>query len=307
MARDDEHTLRAFSNVCMHRSGSVETEPSSHRASRQLVPEGTDPRLPTMSSTPAAPAAQQSDLDFAVTIAREAGALTLELFRRPDVVVEGKEDGTPVTAADRGAERLLRERIGVAYPDDAVVGEEEADTDGTSGRTWILDPIDGTQSFIHGVPLYANLVALEDKHGPVVGVINIPALDECVWAGRGLGCFVNGEPTRVSDREDLHGSCIVTSGVDYWPSAAALDEFVGRNAVIRTWGDAYGYVLVATGRAHAMVDPIVSRWDVAPMLTILPEAGGVFTDLSGAVTAEGGDALATNLALAPQILELVGR
>jgi fructose-1,6-bisphosphatase/inositol monophosphatase family enzyme len=188
-----------------------------------------------------------------------------------------------------------------------VVGEEESDTDGTSGRTWVLDPIDGTQSFIHGVPLYANLVALEDEHGPVVGVINIPALDECVWAGRGLGCFVNGEPTSVSDREDLHGSCIVTSGVDYWPSAAALDEFVGRNAVIRTWGDAYGYVLVATGRAHAMVDPIVSRWDVAPMLTILPEAGGVFTDLSGAVTAEGGDALATNLALAPQILELVGR
>ncbi len=264
--------------------------------------------MPPASASPVAlPPAQQSDLDFAVAIAREAGSLTLELFRRPDLAVEGKEDGTPVTAADRGAERLLRERIDSAHPGDAVVGEEETDTDGTSGRTWILDPIDGTQSFVHGVPLYANLVALEDEHGPAVGVINIPALDECVWAGRGLGCFVNGEPTRVSDRTDLHGACIVTSGVDYWPSAAALDEFVGRDAVIRTWGDAYGYVLVATGRAHAMVDPIVSRWDVAPMLTILPEAGGVFTDLSGSVTAEGGDALATNPALAPQILELVGR
>ncbi len=251
--------------------------------------------------------ADRSDLDFAVAIAREAGAFTLELFRQPYVAVEGKDDGTPVTAADRGAERLLRKRIAATHPDDEVVGEEETDTDGTSGRTWVLDPIDGTQSFVHGVPLYANLVALEDEHGPAVGVINIPALNECVWAGRGLGCFVNGEPTRVSDRTDLHGACIVTSGVDYWPSAAALDEFVGRNAVIRTWGDAYGYVLVATGRAHAMVDPIVSRWDVAPMLTILPEAGGVFTDLSGTVTAEGGDALATNLALAPQILELVGR
>jgi len=254
-----------------------------------------------------APAARQADLDFAVAIAREAGALTLELFRRTDVAVEGKDDGTPVTAADRGAERLLRERIAATHPDDAVVGEEEVDTGGTSGRTWILDPIDGTQSFVHGVPLYANLVALEDEHGPAVGVINIPALDECVWAGRGLGCFVNDQPTRVSDRSELRGACIVTSGVDYWPSAAALDEFVGRGAVIRTWGDAYGYVLVATGRAHAMVDPIVNRWDVAPMLTIFPEAGGVFTDLSGVTTAEGGDALATNRNLAAQILALVGR
>ncbi len=254
-----------------------------------------------------APPAHQADLDFAVTIAREAGLLTLELFGQPDMAIEGKKDGSPVTAADRGAERLLRERIGTAYPDDAIVGEEEADTNGTSGRTWILDPIDGTQSFVHGVPLYANLVALEDDHGPAVGIINIPALDECVWAGRGLGCFANDKPARVTDRSDLQGACIVTSGVDYWPSAATLDEFVNRGAVIRTWGDAYGYVLVATGRAHAMVDPIVNRWDVAPMLTILPEAGGVFTDLSGAVTAEGGDALATNQALLDQILSLVGR
>ena len=254
-----------------------------------------------------APPACQADMDFAVDIAREAGLLTLELFRKPDISIDDKEDGSPVTAADREAERLLRERIGTTHPDDAVVGEEEADTEGKSGRTWILDPIDGTQSFVHGVPLYANLVALEDEFGPAVGVINIPALEECVWAGRGLGCFANGEPTRVADRSDLRGACIVTSGVDYWPSAAALNEFVGRGAVIRTWGDAYGYALVATGRADAMVDPIVSRWDIAPMLTIFPEAGGIFTDLSGAVTAEGGDGLATNPVLADQILNLVGR
>tara|TARA_B100000029_G_scaffold26914_1_gene26431 strand:- start:86 stop:874 length:789 start_codon:yes stop_codon:yes gene_type:complete len=262
-----------------------------------------------MSTNPAvdAPPADPADMAFAVEIARAAGALTLELFQNPGLHVEGKDDGTPVTAADRGAERLLRERISAAHPGDAVVGEEEADTDGTSGRTWILDPIDGTQSFVHGVPLYANLVALEDEHGPAVGVINVPGLDECVWAGRGLGCFVDGQPARVSDRTDLHGACIVTSGVDYWPSADRLDAFVGRGAVIRTWGDAYGYVLVATGRADAMVDPVVNRWDVAPMLTILPEAGGVFCDLSGRVSAEGGDALATNAALVGQVLDLVGR
>ena len=104
-----------------------------------------------------APPACQADMDFAVDIAREAGLLTLELFRQPDVSIEDKEDGSPVTAADREAERLLRERIGTTHPYDAVVGEEEADTMGKSGRTWILDPIDGTQSFVHGVPLYANL------------------------------------------------------------------------------------------------------------------------------------------------------
>lgn len=253
------------------------------------------------------PPADPADVAFAVQIAREAGALTLKHFRSPNLHVEGKDDGTPVTVADRGAERLLRERISATHPCDALVGEEEADSEGTSGRTWILDPIDGTQSFVHGVPLYANLVALEDEHGPAVGVINVPGLEECVWAGRGRGCFVDGKPSHVTDRDDLHGACIVTSGVDYWPSADRLDAFVGRGALIRTWGDAYGYVLVATGRADAMVDPIVNRWDVAPMLTILPEAGGVFTDLSGSFTAEGGDALATNAALAPQILDLVGR
>ena len=260
-----------------------------------------------MTASDPRPAVDPALVDFAVQIAREAGTLTLRYFRRTDLDVESKGDGTPVTVADREAERLLRDRIAEAFPDDSVVGEEEPDVAGTSDRTWILDPIDGTQSFIHGVPLYANLVALEDNYGPAVGVINVPGLDECVWAGRGRGCFVDGEPARVGDRTDLRGACVVTSGVDYWPSAAALDAFVGSGAVIRTWGDAYGYVLVATGRADAMVDPVVSRWDVAPMLTIFPEAGGLFCDLSGTVTAEGGDALATNPALAPQVLALVGR
>ena len=263
--------------------------------------------MPTELAPTDIPPADPTDVEFAIQIAREAVALTLELFRNPNLQVDGKADGTPVTAADRKAERLLRERIASSYPMDGVIGEEEGSTAGTSSRKWILDPIDGTQSFIHGVPLYANLVALEDAYGPAVGVINVPGLDECIWAGRGHGCFANGEPTYVDDRKDLRGACIVTSGVDYWPSAAMLDDFAGRGAVIRTWGDAYGYVLVATGRAHAMIDPVVSRWDVAPMLTIIPEAGGVFTDLSGKITAEGGDALATNAGLSKQILELVGR
>lgn len=253
------------------------------------------------------PAVDPELVDFAVSIAREAGDLTLEIFGTSDLEVEGKDDGSPVTVADRRAERLLRERISMAHPDDSIIGEEEAAKIGASHRTWVLDPIDGTVSFVQGVPLYGNLVALEDEHGPAVGVINIPALDECIWAGRGLGCFFNGAPTRVTDRADLAGACIVTSGVDYWGSASRLDPLIRAGAFIRTWGDSYGYALVATGRADAMVDPIVNRWDVASMLTILPEAGGVFTDMAGDVTALGGDAIATNPLLHKKLLAAIGR
>ena len=249
------------------------------------------------------PSVDKSLVDFATTIAQEAGAHTLETFQSADLAVEGKGDGTPVTATDRGAERLLRQRISEAFPDDAIVGEEEADTEGTSGRTWILDPIDGTESFIRGVPLYGNLIAMEDQHGPAVGVINIPGLGECVSAGRGKGCFLNGTQVHVSNQTTLEGACLVTSGVDYWPSVTELEPFIQTGTVVRTWGDAYGYVLVATGRADAMIDPLVNRWDVAPMLTIFPEAGGLFTDFSGNITAQGGSAIAANPSLHQAIIK----
>ena len=256
-------------------------------------------------STSEKPPVDTALVDFAVSIAREAGDLTLKSFQMPDLAVTRKRDGSPVTQADLEAESLLRDRIASSYPDDAIVGEEADDTPGSSGRIWTLDPIDGTQSFIHGVPLYATLVALTDEHGPAIGVLNLPALDECVWAGRGRGCIANGRAAHVSTRADLSGACVVTSGVDYWPSTSILDRLVERGVIIRTWGDAYGYALVATGRVDAMVDPVVNRWDVAPMLTILPEAGGVFSDFTGEFTDDGGSALASNAATHPLLLELL--
>ena len=256
-------------------------------------------------SGPRRPPVDQTLVDFAVSIAREAGELTLGWFETPGLDVVRKIDGSPVTAADQEAERLLRDRIAVVHPDDSVIGEEGDDRSGPSGRTWILDPIDGTESFIRGVPLYGTLVALVDEHGPAVGVLNLPALDECIWAGRGGGCFANGQPAWVSDRTDLFGACVVTSGVDYWPSTTVVDKLVERDVIIRTWGDAYGYALVATGRADAMVDPVVSRWDVAAMPTILSEAGGVFSDFTGTFTDGGGTALASNAALHPLLLDLI--
>lgn len=251
------------------------------------------------------PPVDEALVDFAVSIAREAGDLTLDWFKTPKLAVTEKPDGSPVTQADLEAEVLLRDRISSFYPDDAIVGEEADNTSGSSGRTWILDPIDGTQSFIHGVPLYATLIALTDKYGPAIGVLYLPALGECVWAGRGQGCVADGQPTRVSTRRDLAGACIVTSGVDYWPATSTLDRLVEHHTIIRTWGDAYGYALVATGRADAMLDPVVNRWDVAPMLTIIPEAGGVFSDFNGNITDSGGSALASNPNLQPLLLDLL--
>ncbi len=216
----------------------------------------------------------------AVELARMAGELTLRYFRSAGLAIDEKGDGTPVTAADRGAERLLREELARRHPDDGVLGEEEAELVGTSGRRWILDPIDGTKAFTHGVPLYTNLLAVEDEHGPAVGVINVPALGETVWAGRGLGCFCNDDPARVSTRDDLAGAYVSTSSFAPW-SDPALAAARAALLNLRTWGDGYGYVLVATGRVEAMVDPVAELYDLAPMPVIIAEAGGHFTSLSG--------------------------
>jgi histidinol-phosphatase len=228
---------------------------------------------------------------------RAAGELTLRWFRSPTLGVEWKPDGTPVTEADKAAERFLREELARRHPGDGILGEEEGETAGATGRRWILDPIDGTKAFRQGVPLYSNLLALEDAHGIALGVVNLPALGETVYAGRGLGAFcldATGErPARVSDVTDATGAVLTTSGYDYWSEPMLLA--VRRSGFqMRTWGDGYGYALVATGRADVMVDPEANGWDLAPMLVLITEAGGRFTDLTGAVRFDGGHGVASN-------------
>ena len=243
---------------------------------------------------------------LAVDIARAAGEITLGWFGRRDLAVDHKGDGSPVTAADLAAESLMRERLLARFPDDAVIGEEHQDTDGTSGRTWVIDPIDGTKAFARGVPLYSNLLALVDEHGPAVGVINLPALGETVWAGRGRGAFCNGEPCRVSDRATLDGAYAMTSGFGYWPEEA-LVAVLRSPLILRTWGDAYGYALVATGRAEAMIDPLANPWDVAPMAVIIPEAGGHYSTFDGDDGADAwrtGSGVGTNGAVHDALLGL---
>jgi histidinol phosphatase-like enzyme (inositol monophosphatase family) len=253
----------------------------------------------------AAPPVDQALLDLAVTVAREAGAATLDWFGSRDLAVDAKTDGTPVTAADRTAERLVREALARRAPGDGVLGEEEPETPGRTGRRWIVDPIDGTKGFTRGVPLYSTLLAMDDEHGPALGVIVIPALDQAVYAGRGLGCWTApGVPARVSTTAAVDGAYLMSSSYSHWPDSDLL-AVKHAGAVLRTWGDGYGYALVATGRADAMVDHTVERYDVAAMPVILAEAGGRFTSVAGQPGAGHGSGVATNGLLHDELLGLL--
>lgn len=255
-------------------------------------------------SSPDLPPVDATLLDFAVDLTRRAGELTMRWFATEDLVVESKADGTPVTQADRAAERFVREQLAEHHPDDTVIGEEEPEHEGTSGRRWILDPIDGTKAFTRGVPLYSTLLAFDDEHGPAIGVIGLPALGQLVWAGRGRGCWFDGRPARVSDTTKLDGGYLMSSSYSHWPEPALLA--VKRAGLhLRTWGDGYGYSLVATGRADVMVDPEVELYDVASLPVILAEAGGRFTSLTGDPSPAAGSGVATNGILHDELLALL--
>ena len=259
-------------------------------------------------SSPADPAdpADPELLAEAVELTREAGRLTLNWFNDSGLTIDRKGDGSPVTDADKAVESFLRKALSNKYPNDTVVGEEFPEAKGTSGRTWFIDPIDGTRSFVRGVPLYTTLLAMIDEQGPAIGVAAVPALDEAVWAGRHLGCYHNGRRCRVSCETNLNRSYLCASGFEWWPDGA-FARVSQSGARLRTWGDGYGYVLVATGRAQAMIDPGLNLWDIAPMLVIIPEAGGRISTWEAKTTPAQGDWLATNGVIHQDLLTLLDR
>lgn len=244
-------------------------------------------------------------LEAATSFAREAGEITLKYFGGL-VDHESKGDGSPVTMADREAEQLLRSRIEARWPDHGILGEEFGVTREGAAVRWILDPIDGTRSFMRGVPLYGVLIGVETQEGPFVGVAHFPALGETVAAGKGLGCHWNGTPCAVSTVGELEWSLVLTTDSERIlsrPEGAGFRNLMRGSSFSRTWGDCYGHILVATGRAEAMVDPILSPWDAGPLLTILTEAGGSFTDLAGRRTIHGGSGVSTNGRMHAEVLE----
>jgi histidinol phosphatase-like enzyme (inositol monophosphatase family) len=240
-------------------------------------------------------------LEAAFAFARQAGDFTLTHFQRDDLAVETKADASPVTVADRGAEQLLRSLITAKFSSDGILGEELGEQPGTSGYRWILDPIDGTKSFIHGVPLFGTLVGIERGGRSVVGVIHIPALAETAYAAVGGGAwYVKGDAAprraRVSQKK-LGDGLFLTSEVKNFTvigRADVYEKLQQRARITRSWGDAYGYLLVAVGRAEVMVDPVMNVWDCAALQPVIEEAGGTFTDWQGVATIHSGNAVATN-------------
>ena len=229
-------------------------------------------------------------LDLAVAASRE----TLKFFRTSDFQVERKSDRSPVTRADKQTEQLVRSMVAGAFPSDAILGEEFGSIPGQSEFEWIIDPIDGTKSFISGVPLYSTLVGMTIAGQPTIGVITIPALGEIIIASKGLGAWYGQSVANttgnslvqayVSNQNRLEDGLMVTSQVDNFVrrnADSAYRELESEAYVTRTWGDGYGYLLVATGRAEVMVDPIVNPWDVAAVAPVIEEAGGRFSSWSG--------------------------
>jgi len=246
-------------------------------------------------------------LTFARETAYQAGQATLAYFQhnlRPEI----KQDGSPVTKADRAAEGLIRSAIEARFPDHAILGEEFGERFGSMGESdyrWIIDPIDGTQSFIHGVPLYSVLIGLEIKGRVEVGVAYFPALAEMVSAATGAGCWWNDRPARVSDKLQLEESVVSFTDIANFSRYGCEESFLrlAQKAWYRAgWGDAYGYLLAATGRIEVMIDPIMAVWDCGPFPPILREAGGYFGDWQGNETIYAGKAMATSRALLPQVL-----
>ncbi len=233
-------------------------------------------------------------------LSQAASAVAMRWFGGT-VTVDTKSDGSPVTIADRSTEEFARDWITARFPNDGVLGEEFPPLRPDARRKWIIDPIDGTKAFVRGVPLWGTLVAVCEGEQVLAGACCCPALNEVVSAAPGEGCWWNGSRAAVSTVSALEHASVFTTDSRFPEHVERGERFralAAQAAVSRTWGDCYGYLLLATGRADVMVDDIVNVWDAAALQPIVEEAGGVFTDWLGNRTAFGGDLIATNAALA---------
>ncbi|MFI4848631.1 MAG: inositol monophosphatase family protein [Gimesia chilikensis] len=254
-------------------------------------------------------------LELALTASEKASELILKYYQSPELKVDRKSDDSPVTIADRGAEELLREEITMAFPDDSIMGEELPPVEGSNAFKWILDPIDGTKPFTQGVPLFGTLLGLEENGKLVMGVCRFPALDEVVYAIKGDGAWWkirDQEPrrARVSEKAQLSDAVFCTTTMTRWETIGkqkAYENLCRNSYLARGWGDCYGHMLVATGRAEVMVDPVLSPWDAAALLPILEEAGGHWIDFDGKPSIYTGNGMAVNDALKYEVLQIIAQ
>ena len=248
----------------------------------------------------------KSLLEAAIEIATLGGEHTLKYFKQ-NIDVISKEDDSPVTIADRETEQLMRDQIGKRFSDHGIIGEEFGKTNEESNIQWVLDPIDGTKAFIHGIPFYTNLVGVLIDDEPIVGVINCPALNEICAAAIGHGITYNGEACRMKETMTLDDCTVLVTEINRFNKMGMQPQFqelLDKTKIHRTWGDAYGHMMVATGRAEIMIDPILSIWDAAALLPVMKEAGGVFSDFDGKETIYTGNGFSTNKHLHPLVTEI---
>lgn len=252
-------------------------------------------------------------LNFALELAAAAGQLILQHYRIDGLLVESKADQSPVTVADRGAELLIRQQLELRFPEDGVLGEEFPDTPSRNGYRWIVDPIDGTKAFVHGVPLFGTLIGIEHNGRMVAGVCRFPAMDEVVYAAEGHGCWWQirdqaARRTSVPTTSDISQARLMFTEPTHWRTTGRFDTIVtvmDHVRIARGWGDCYGHALVATGRAEIAIDPLMSPWDIAALIPILREAGGYCLDWKGQETIFGGDGVSVTPALKDQVIAIL--
>lgn len=248
-------------------------------------------------------------LNLASQWADEAGQLTLKYYGKK-VEILSKDDNSPVTIADKEAEILLRKRIEEAYPDHGIIGEEFGAKESKSGFTWILDPIDGTKSFIHTIPLYTNLIGLLYNDEPILGVINAPVVNEKVIAAKGLGSWYNDTKAQVRETKSIDDITFLITELKKNETEGHEEFFKevhDRCRIMRTWGDAYGHMKIAAGQADLMFDPILSIWDAAALAPVVTEAGGVFSDVNGVETIHSGNGFSCSKSLKPEVISLLDK
>ncbi|MBX3111815.1 MAG: hypothetical protein KF857_07380 [Fimbriimonadaceae bacterium] len=242
-------------------------------------------------------------LSFCIQAAFEAGRSTLAHYQT-GVAVDVKADASPVTQADRDAEAVVRRLVAQTWPGEPVLGEEEG-ASGAGLDRWVVDPIDGTKSFIAGVPLFATLISYERDGEPVAAAVYFPALDDMYYASKGGGAFWNGRPVRVRPTTDLAEATLLNGSFKSLRDHGRLDGYhrlAAEAKVTRGWSDAYGHALVASGRADIMLDPVIARWDISAPALLVREAGGVFMDFNGADVL-GADAVSLTPGLRETVLE----
>jgi myo-inositol-1(or 4)-monophosphatase len=244
---------------------------------------------------------------FLTELAQRSGDFIRPYFGNHEVEVETKADASPVTIADKGAEELMRRLILERFPQHGIIGEEQGNERADAEWVWVLDPIDGTKSFMSACPLFGTLIALMHRGQPVLGAIHQPILRQ-LMIGDGHSTTLNGQPVRIRQRTTLAEATLLTSdplNLARYQDGAACERLVNQVRLYRTWGDCYGYLLLASGWADVMLDPIMNPWDIAALIPVIRGAGGVITDWRGGDPVRADSIVAAGPELHGQVLKVL--